>query len=407
MAVEKLDSNLFIIAFSDGGDSSKGKVRVGEYADGTITWKTSATEFDGGTTQYVSAANLGSNFFVIAYRDVTDSNKGKVRVGEFTGAAISWKTAEIEFEAGNTTHISIANLGSNLFAIAFCDVDDTNKGKVRMGEFTGAAVDWSTVTTLDTNTVLYTSVIYLENNVFLTIYYDSVSTECQYSVRGFTGLTMDSRASGTVYDGVTHSTSLAYLGSGNFLAGFTDAANVNCRVGHFSEPDSKLIWMTPAIAVDIVADEDYAFDLASLGSNVFVVTYVGGLGNRNSIMIGKYGRGNIEWLISRTSFILNPMSVYQTIGVANLESNIVAVAFVDTAGKGQCIIAALPLYIGTITETVTSGNSGLLQIKGLLSGLSGLEMGVEYFVDYVEGVKSKFGIDKIGKAFSATKLLLE
>ena len=144
ISLTALDSTHFLIAFRDELDSEKGKVIVGK-TDGdvaiTITADTGSL-FESGNPVYISVSSLDSTNFVIAFRDTTDSNKGKVMAGETDGdvdISISADSASL-FESGAVKETSISALDDTHIVIAFQDYDDGEKGKVIIGTVIDAPV---------------------------------------------------------------------------------------------------------------------------------------------------------------------------------------------------------------------------------------------------------------------------
>jgi urease beta subunit len=86
VVIAVLDSTRFVITFSDYDDGYKGKAIAGKVSGTTITITLdSATTFESGWTNYGVVAALDSNYFVVAFEDDADLDKGKVIAGEYAG----------------------------------------------------------------------------------------------------------------------------------------------------------------------------------------------------------------------------------------------------------------------------------------------------------------------------------
>ncbi|KKL87839.1 hypothetical protein LCGC14_1930720 [marine sediment metagenome] len=126
-----IDSAHFIVVFNESAFNGIG--RVGLVSGTTISSYGTAVTFELSTTTYVSIAVLDATHFVIAYRDDSDGNKGKVVVGSVTGSEVSYGAIST-FATGETHYIDVAALDSTHFVVTYRDTGDGSKGKARVGE---------------------------------------------------------------------------------------------------------------------------------------------------------------------------------------------------------------------------------------------------------------------------------
>ena len=144
-SIAALTDSKIAIAFQDDGDSDKGKCIIATVS-GTVPSFGTTVEFEAGITSYISICTLSDSKIAIAYRDVTDSNKGKCIMATVSGTVPTFGSA-VEFEAGDTVHISTCMLDEYGFAIAYQDNDDSDKGKCiipKLDHITGDGATWST-----------------------------------------------------------------------------------------------------------------------------------------------------------------------------------------------------------------------------------------------------------------------
>ena len=143
------NSNKVVIAFADGGQSNFGKAIVGTVSGTSISFGTEV--------QYIAAQNnnplstvfdTNSNKVVIAVPDTTN-NKGKAVVGTVSGTSISFGTPVL-FEDGISTDIA-ATFDSNVnkVIIAYRDQSNTNTGRVIVGSVDGTSLNFLPASTYD------------------------------------------------------------------------------------------------------------------------------------------------------------------------------------------------------------------------------------------------------------------
>jgi len=92
-------------------------------SDTTITVNTAGKAAFGGSAdiRYPSIVALSATAFVVAYTDVTDTNKGNAQIGTISGTTITAGASEYNFDATNyaTRKPSVAVISSTIFAIIY------------------------------------------------------------------------------------------------------------------------------------------------------------------------------------------------------------------------------------------------------------------------------------------------
>lgn len=164
MSITTISESGFVVAYRDSADSNHGTAKFGTISGTTITFGPE-TEF---TTYalWTSVAAFSSSGFVVVYQDFADSNHGTAKFGTINGTTITFGN-EAEFLADKVTHNEVTILDSSGFIIAYRDVNIGNYpygiyGRVSgtnivFGtgqEITSSAVDFISVTTLDSSTVV-------------------------------------------------------------------------------------------------------------------------------------------------------------------------------------------------------------------------------------------------------------
>ena len=133
------NSNKVVIAYKNGGP---GSAIVGTVSGTSISFGTAA-QFENGNTEGISATfDSNSNKVVIAYQDLGNSTKGTAVVGTVSGTSISFGTSVV-FEDGVTSGI-VATFDSNVnkVLIAHRDQSNTDTGRVIAGSVDGTSISF-------------------------------------------------------------------------------------------------------------------------------------------------------------------------------------------------------------------------------------------------------------------------
>ena len=136
--------------------ATDGKAIIGQLATdySSITWGTAVT-FEAGAVTYLDAVyDTTNNVAVVYFDDPGDGSKGKGSVGTITGGgtnSISFETP-VQFEAGNADQISAA-FGNGVSVVAYSDVTDSQKGKMVVGTVSGVTLTFGTEVQYQTKAV--------------------------------------------------------------------------------------------------------------------------------------------------------------------------------------------------------------------------------------------------------------
>ena len=153
ISATRMTDTTAIIAFQDGGDSSKGKAVVATISDGTISMSTPTYLITSGTyTSFISATRMTDTTAIIAFQDGGDSSKGKAVVATIAGGTISMSAPTYMITSGtNNAYISATRMTDTTAIIAFRDVGDSYKGKAVVATIAGGTISMSAPTYLITS----------------------------------------------------------------------------------------------------------------------------------------------------------------------------------------------------------------------------------------------------------------
>ena len=173
------NSNKVVVCYKDNGNSFYGTSIVGTVSSTSISFG-SAVVFESANSPHISPTfDSNSNKVVIAYSDAGDSTKGKAIVGTVSGTGISYGTAA-EFESGNTVKNSaVFDSNSNKVVISYCDSGDSNKGKAVVGTVSGTSISFGSIVEFNAGeTDDYISSTFDSNsNTVITIYNDRSNSD--------------------------------------------------------------------------------------------------------------------------------------------------------------------------------------------------------------------------------------
>ena len=141
-AVVYVGNSKVVVAYRDGDNSNRGTAVVGTVSGTSISFGTPVT-FNSVTTNYISAIYDSTNDkVVIAYTNQSDSNKGTCVVGTVSGTSISFGTPVV-FDSSDLSFVSATYDSTNSKAvIAYRDTTDSYKGKAIVGTVSGTSISF-------------------------------------------------------------------------------------------------------------------------------------------------------------------------------------------------------------------------------------------------------------------------
>jgi hypothetical protein len=280
-SVAALGTDKFVVAYADDDDWGRGAARVGAVSGTGIAFGAEA-EFlpaveEGTGAQYVSVAALSGSWFVVAYADGADSDHGTAKVGTVSGTGIAFG-AEAEFlSAGAASDISVAALSGTQFVVAYRDVSDSNHGTAKVGTVSGTAIAFGAEAEfLSADGAFFNSVAALDAGRFVVAYSDgSDSSHGKAKVGTVSGTAIAFGAEAEFLAGLAYLTFAAALGPGKFVVVYQDdldSSQGKAKVGTVSGT---------AIAFGAEAEflstyQAYYISVAALSGTQFVVAYQDG-----------------------------------------------------------------------------------------------------------------------------------
>jgi len=223
----KLDSTHVVVAYR--GADTYGYAVVGLVNTTTlaITWGT-PVEFNAANTSYISVAALDSTHFVVAYRDLGSSNYGIARVGVVSGTTISSYGAENVFST-YTNNIKVAALDSTHFVVVYQDGDNSEYGTAKIGLVSGTTISsYGSANVFNEAESVAKSVATLDSTHFVVSYIDYGNEDKSTFIIGLvSGTTISSYGAESVFSPYQHASDLSVstIDATHFVVAYRDEGN--------------------------------------------------------------------------------------------------------------------------------------------------------------------------------------
>lgn len=144
LTLEQIDTNNIVICYQDRTNAYYGAVTCGSI-NGTIITFPDTQVFNSAYSLDIAVSKLDTNKYIIAYRDSGNLNYGMARTGYFNNSTITFDP-EYSFNEGNTSEIAVFPISTYRTIIAYRDISNSNFGTARIRQ-----EDYSYVTTNLTN----------------------------------------------------------------------------------------------------------------------------------------------------------------------------------------------------------------------------------------------------------------
>ena len=170
-ATAGLSATQFVVAYRDIGNSNYGTARVGTVSGATISYGAEYV-FNAATTGYLSIAALSSSKVIITYRDEGNSNRGTAIIADISGSTMTFGS-EYVFNTGATVYTSAVKIFSFSFAVGYADGDNSWAGTARSGSVSGRVITFDNASVFNAGETNYIALSgNLDENHFAAAYED-------------------------------------------------------------------------------------------------------------------------------------------------------------------------------------------------------------------------------------------
>ncbi len=423
-------NNKIVVAWADESNNAYGSARVGtiDPSNNSVTFGSTAVfESAGVKVKHGSVAHdVANNKIVIVYKDEGNSNYGTAVVGTISGTSISFGTPVV-YSSSNQTVNNIVQYSptAEKVLIVYRDTGDSNKGKALVGTVSGTSISFGSAAQFDTsvNTV---SLAYITTADKFCIYYQDNSASSKHTdavIATISGTSVSFGSPNRISPSTSTSGEVPNYGRAVydtkndkmiFTWGETDNgghAVVGTVSGTSVSVGSEVIFSSDPIDSDIgvVFDENVGKAL------IFYRETVGGTRVRKFI-IGTVSGTSISFN-TEASFGPNTNSTSKYTTVYDSGSKRVVIAYDDSSNSEIGYVTVFTVngtvnrtvsnYIGVAAEAISDTATGSITINGGINeGQSSLAIGTTYYVSDVGVLQTTNNGRKIGKAISASKILV-
>lgn len=443
-----------VILNSDGTVSTV----VGNLASvGTVT------DFESASTQEIDVCKSSSTKVVVVYKDDGNSDYGTAVVGTISGTSISFGTPVV-FGSGACTQIFVDSTEDDKVVIMWRDTSD-HFGRSVVGTVSGTSISYGTEVEY-ANGAIYSynvGIVALSSTKVVLFYENGNASYAGYGIVGTVSGTSISFgtavyfvANGSGYSFAPFSATELVISYGYSVDGYNRIATVSGTVVSFNtatqfEPTvraastgSRMLSATKILIVYTLTATDKAY--AVIGTIAAgTITY----GSRVEIFDGEFLATRLVELVYGSKYVVvfedntgaldnylqaltinvsGDVITADTDGVATvissnsstttaIEASSAAIAIfhadVDDSENGKGMIFTpeetdAGLWVGIAAEDISDTDTGPITILGgVSSNQSGLTAGSIYYVDAAGDLTETIGPSKIGRAFSATEILIE
>jgi hypothetical protein len=169
-------NNKVVIAYKDESDSNKGKAIVGTVGASSISFGSEVIFETGSTAETVIVFDGSNNKVVVAYKDNGNSGYGTAIVGSVSGTSISFGTAVV-FKSNSVTGIGATfDSNSNKVVVTYRDNSAGGDGTANVGTVSGTSISFGSSVTFTTSNSTETSTVFDSSNNKVVIAYRDLQT---------------------------------------------------------------------------------------------------------------------------------------------------------------------------------------------------------------------------------------
>jgi hypothetical protein len=417
------NSNKIVIAYSDGADSHAGKAIVGTVSGTSISFG-SIVQFEGGQCNYLAATfDSNSNKVVIAFRDVSDSDKAKAIVGTVSGTSISFGTPVV-ITTNNCAHFGATfDSNSNKVVITYRDGTNSAYGKAVVGTVSGTSISFGSIVTFNTSDTRWMrgSVVFdSTNNKVVISYQDDGDSAKGKAIVGTVSGTSISFGSAVLFENDS---------TGSQLSAAFDSTNGKVVISYPDSGDSE----TGKTVVGTVSGTSITFGThveftggggVSYPSSTYdstngkiIVAYRDESNNHGKVVVGTVSGTSISFGSPTTFQSSNSYYITAAFDSSN-DKVVISYNDNDDSNNGASIVftpnnsvtnLTTENYIGIAAEAIANGATGKVNILGgVNSGQTGLTTAKTYYVQPTGTLATSAGSPSVvaGTSISNTKILI-
>ena len=423
------DTNKVVIAYREGSSGGDGYAIVGTVSGSNINFGNAAV-FTTNAVSYVSATfDSSNNKVVVAYKDDTDSNRGKAVVGDVSGTTITFGSV-VQFESGSVEYVA-ATFDSNVnrVVITFRNGSQGGGGQAAVGTVNASnnSISFGNVTEYTGNDCRYQSITFDSSNNKVVIAYRNQTQ----SYKGYAVVcTVNTGTNQLDYGSIVEweSSNVEFISAtfdssvNRVVIVYRDAGNTDKAEAIVGQVSGTNITFGSSVlvnnAVTTLSSSSATFDSAN--GKVIAPYRDGGDSNKGKVKVGTVDPSNNSISFgSATEF--ESGNTYPISAVFDSNAGKVVIGYRDGGNSNygtavvfgtNSIVTNLTTenYIGIAAEAISNGATGKVNIvSGINEGQTGLTTAKTYYVQNDGSLGLSAGIPSVvaGTSISATKIIVK
>ena len=416
--VETVGNNQVLVSYQDGGDSTNGNSRVGTVSGTNISFGTEVTFETAGDTMRPSAAYVSDGKAVLCFTaDIGSGKPGKSRIASISGTDVSFGTV-VTFLAEGAEYISTSYIGSDKFLVSFRNPYNSDRGEAIVGTISGTNVSFGSAANYNSEATQYVSSASVGNNQVViaysraqggdTPYYGKcvVATISGTSVTFGTVVVFNSSSTYTVNstsvisraDGTAQ---ISYVDVGNSSHGKTISGTISGTAITFGTPLVFAAASTREVSSAYIGNDKQVIafrDNGNGGAGTAVVNQIGSTNLTTENYIGISSGGADPEIIGATSEFDDVSNEFLS-SVYDPDNNRVILSYADSGNStyGTAVVGAIS------GNSITFGTPVVFQAAACASG------GITYdttnnrvVITYINTGNSDYGTAVVGTATSSS-----
>lgn len=215
-----IDEDKFLVGWRNSSASHAGESRVGTVSGTTITLG-SMVVYEAGYAGFSHAVCVAPNKVVIVFFD-SDTSVTTCVVGEINGTSVGYGSQQ-DITTNNGFPITLTAIDIDRFAFIYKDTSDSNYGKVGIGQVTGFTVTFGSILTYSAATVERSWITTLSRNKFIIVFEDNNDSGYAKTIVGLaTGTLLELSDSVTVLSSSSDYFCITAISSTKVIISLTD-----------------------------------------------------------------------------------------------------------------------------------------------------------------------------------------
>ncbi len=352
IAAAKLSTSKFVVAYRDVDNSNYGTAVVGEVSGTSISYGPEYV-FNSAATSYESVAALSASKFVVVYQDVGNSSYGTAIIGDVSGTNISYGS-EYVFNSATTWYESVTALSNSKFVVVCADVGNSGYGTAVVGEVSGTSISYGSKYAFNSGASNYLTVDTLSASKFVVAYQDASNSQYGTAVVGEVSGTSISYGSEYVFNSSnSQSTSVSALSASKFVVAYQDVGNASYGTAIIGEiSGTSISYGSEYVFNSAITRLFHSGGISKMSAVTFVVGYENLANSDGRVIVGTVAGNSISF-DNQVSYNVGSNSFDVTVLSLSASEFIVAWGDQSDGTKGKTKVGQIPAVNLGLTKSVS------------------------------------------------------